>query len=146
MFDKMGVKIEAVNVGTPDFSTFSDYSLYGYCLGQFHVYVEKPMAKDFQWEVWNFDDGLSERHNVVTQWEIKGILGEFIFNSKHWKDAGYHQGVTGLLRTHETVRDVAWSLIQNDEIIHQGDLPKHFRWDTWLGTASPYGQNYNKIL
>ena len=45
MFDKMAGKIDAVSVGTPDFSHFPATML-AMSLG-IHVYVEKPMAHTF---------------------------------------------------------------------------------------------------
>ncbi|NCU04397.1 MAG: Gfo/Idh/MocA family oxidoreductase, partial [Chitinophagaceae bacterium] len=46
MFDKMGNQIEAVSIGTPDFSHFP-ITMMAINLGK-HVYVEKPMARTFQ--------------------------------------------------------------------------------------------------
>ena len=46
MFDKMGKEIDAVCIGTPDFSHFPATML-SMSLGK-HVYVEKPMAHTFK--------------------------------------------------------------------------------------------------
>ena len=45
MFDKMGKEIEAVCIGTPDFSHFP-IAMLAMSLGK-HVYVEKPLAHTF---------------------------------------------------------------------------------------------------
>jgi uncharacterized protein (DUF1501 family) len=45
MFDKLGKEIEAVSVGTPDFSHFP-ITMLAMSLGK-HVYVEKPMGHSF---------------------------------------------------------------------------------------------------
>jgi len=46
MFDEMGDKIDAVCVGTPDFSHFP-ITILAMSLG-IHVYVEKPLTRTFQ--------------------------------------------------------------------------------------------------
>jgi|TARA_R110002050_G_scaffold52943_1_gene120330 hypothetical protein len=138
MFDKMGDKIEAVNVGTPDFSHFP-ITMMAMSLG-IHVYVEKPMARTFN-EVELMMD-CAKRHNVVTQMGNQGHSGENYFQFKAWKEAGIIKDVTAITAHMNSRRrwhsfDPKMTKYPAKEV-----LPTTLDWDTWLGTASEH--DYNK--
>ena len=69
MFDKMGNQIEAVSIGTPDFSHFP-ITMMAISLGK-HVYVEKPMARTFN-EVELMMKAAAKNPKVVTQMGNQG--------------------------------------------------------------------------
>ena len=90
MFDKMGDKIEAVSVGTPDFSHFP-ITMLAMSQGK-HVYVEKPMARTFN-EV-ELMMACAKKHNVATQMGNQGHSEANYFQFKAWKEAGIIKDVT----------------------------------------------------
>lgn len=138
MFDKMGDEIEAISVGTPDFSHFP-ITMLAMSLGK-HVYVEKPMARTFQ-EVQLMMECAS-KHNVVTQMGNQGHSEANYFQFKAWKEAGIIKDVTaitahmnGRRRWHD------WDTKMSSYPASMA-LPKTMDWDTWLNTASHH--DYNK--
>ena len=82
MFDKMGSKIEAVSIGTPDFSHFP-ITMMAISLGK-HVYVEKPMARTFN-EVELMMKAAAKHPKVVTQMGNQGHSEANYFQFKAWK-------------------------------------------------------------
>jgi predicted dehydrogenase len=70
MFDKMGNQIEAISVGTPDFSHFP-ITMHAMAMGK-HVYVEKPMARTFQ-EIELMMAG-AKKYKVATQMGNQGTF------------------------------------------------------------------------
>jgi predicted dehydrogenase len=78
MFDKMGSEIDAVSIGTPDFSHFP-ITMLAMSLGK-HVYVEKPLARTFN-EVELMMAG-EKKYGVVTQLGNQGHSGENYFQFK----------------------------------------------------------------
>ena len=92
MFDKMGDKIEAVSVGTPDFSHFP-ITMLAMSLGK-HVYVEKPMARTFH-EI-DLMMAAAEKYEVATQMGNQGHSGANYFQFKAWKEAGIIKDVTAM--------------------------------------------------
>ncbi|WP_209331859.1 Gfo/Idh/MocA family protein [Lunatimonas salinarum] len=128
MFDKMGSQIDAVTVGTPDFSHFP-ITMHAMALGK-HVYVEKPMARTFQ-EVELMMEG-AKKYKVATQMGNQGHSEGNYFQFKAWKDAGIIQDVTamtahmnGKRRWHDwDVNMAAYPAGQQK--------PATMDWDTWL--------------
>ena len=132
MFDKMGDKIEAVSVGTPDFSHFP-ITMLAMSLG-IHVYVEKPMARTFQ-EVELMMEG-AKKHKVVTQMGNQGHSEANYFQFKAWKEAGIIKDVTAVTAHMNSRRrwhgfDPKMTKFPNGQ-----PIPKTLDWDTWLGTSS----------
>lgn len=131
MFDKMGDKIEAVSVGTPDFSHFP-ITMLAMSLGK-HVYVEKPMARTFN-EVELMMEG-AKKHNVATQMGNQGHSEANYFQFKAWTEAGIIKDVTAITAHMNGRRrwhgwDPAMTRYPNGE-----PIPKTLDWDTWLMTA-----------
>lgn len=93
MFDKMGSKIEAVSIGTPDFSHFP-ITMMAMGLG-IHVYVEKPMARTFN-EVELMMKAAEKYPKVVTQMGNQGHSEANYFQYKAWVDAGIIKDVTAI--------------------------------------------------
>jgi predicted dehydrogenase len=132
MFDKMGDKIEAVSVGTPDFSHFP-ITMLAMSLG-IHVYVEKPMARTFQ-EVELMMEG-AKKHKVVTQMGNQGHSEANYFQFKAWKEAGIIKDVTAVT-AHMNSRRRWHGFDPNMTKFPNGQpIPKTLDWDTWLGTSS----------
>ncbi|WP_348824078.1 Gfo/Idh/MocA family protein [Flavobacterium aestuarii] len=93
MFDKMSNQIEAVSIGTPDFSHFP-ITMMAIGLGK-HVYVEKPMARTFN-EVELMMKAAEKYPKVVTQMGNQGHSEENYFQFKAWKEAGVIKDVTAI--------------------------------------------------
>ncbi|MBI0400503.1 Gfo/Idh/MocA family protein [Cyclobacterium marinum] len=131
MFDKMGKDIEAVSVGTPDFSHFP-ITMLAMSMG-IHVYVEKPMARTFN-EVQLMMDG-AKKHNVVTQMGNQGHSEANYFQFKAWKEAGIIKDVTAMTaHMNGRRRWHGW----DPKIISfppKQPIPTTMDWDTWLGTS-----------
>ncbi len=92
MFDKMGDQIDAVSVGTPDFSHFP-ITMLAMSLGK-HVYVEKPMARTFN-EV-ELMIQAAAKYKVATQMGNQGHSEANYFQFKAWKEAGIIKDVTAV--------------------------------------------------
>ena len=138
MFDKMGDKIEAVSVGTPDFSHFP-ITMLAMSLG-IHVYVEKPMARTFN-EVELMMKG-AEKYNVQTQMGNQGHSGANYFQFKAWKDAGVIKDITAITAHMNSKRrwhgfDPSLTKFPTKQL-----KPSTLDWDTWLSAAEHH--DYNK--
>ena len=141
MFDKMGDKIEAVSVGTPDFSHFP-ITMLAMSLGK-HVYVEKPMARTFQ-EVELMMEG-AKKHNVATQMGNQGHSEANYFQFKAWTEAGIIKDVTAITaHMNGKRRWHGWD--PNMSHYPTGmPVPDTMDWDTWLNTAMwhDYDKDYH---
>lgn len=138
MFDKMGDQIDAVSVGTPDFSHFP-ITMLAMSLG-IHVYVEKPMARTFD-EVERMIQG-AKKYGVATQMGNQGHSEANYFQFKAWVDAGIIKDVTDVTAHMNSRRrwhswDPAMTQYPPAE-----PIPETMDWDTWLMTASHH--DYNK--
>ncbi|RKE46913.1 Gfo/Idh/MocA family oxidoreductase [Sphingobacterium detergens] len=91
MFDKMGSQIDAVSIGTPDFSHFA-ITMLALDLGK-HVYVEKPMARTFL-EVELMTNKARKNPKLITQMGNQGHSEANYFQFKAWKDAGIIKDIT----------------------------------------------------
>ncbi len=138
MFDKMGNQIEAVSVGTPDFSHFPIVML-AMSLGK-HVYVEKPMARTFQ-EVELMMKG-ANKYNVATQMGNQGHSEGNYFQFKAWKDAGIIKDVTSISAHMNSRR--RWHNFDPKMTQYPASepVPETLDWDSWLSTAQHH--NYQK--
>ena len=138
MFDKMSNKIDAVVIGTPDFSHFPATML-SMSLGK-HVYVEKPMAHTFN-EI-ELMMAAAKKHGVVTQMGNQGHSEANYFQFKAWKDAGIIKDVTAITAHMNNSR--RWhSFDSNMKTMPPAQpVPSTMNWDTWLGTEQFH--DYNK--
>jgi len=138
MFDKMASKIDAVSVGTPDFSHFPATML-AMSLGK-HVFVEKPMAHTFN-EVELMMRG-AKKYGVVTQMCNQGHSDPNYFQFKAWKEAGIIKDVTAITAHMNNSR--RWHKFDSNMKSMPGaePVPATLDWDTWLGTEQ--FRDYNK--
>jgi len=142
MFDKMGKDIEAVCVGTPDFSHFP-ITMLAMSLGK-HVYVEKPMAHSFkQIELMM---AAENKYKVACQMGNQGHSEANYFQFKAWTEAGIIKNVTKITtfmnnsrRWHDTPK-FAYSKLT--DYLPEEPIPNTLDWDCWLATALDH--KYNK--
>lgn len=139
MFDKMGDKIDAVSVGTPDHSHFP-ITMEAMAHGK-HVYVEKPLARTFN-EV-ELLMKAAKKYGVVTQMGNQGHSEANYFQFKAWKDAGIIKDVTAITAHMNSAR--RWHKwdprITN---MPKGEpVPSTLDWDTWLGVVRDHDYNHD---
>lgn len=138
MFDKMGDKIDAISVGTPDFSHFP-ITMLAMSLGK-HVYVEKPMARTFN-EV-ELMMACAKKHNVATQMGNQGHSEANYFQFKAWKEAGIIKDVTAVTaHMNNRRRWHSWDP-KMSQYPSGMPIPKTMDWDVWLNTA--WHHDYDK--
>lgn len=139
MFDKMGNQIEAVCIGTPDFSHFP-ITMMAINLGK-HVYVEKPMARTFN-EVELMMKAAKKHPKVVTQMGNQGHSEANYFQFKAWTDAGIIKDVTDITAHMNSPRrwhgwDPKITSFPPAELI-----PSTLDWNIWQ--MQTYGHQFNK--
>ena len=140
MFKKMPDQIDAVVIGTPDFSHFPATML-AMSLKK-HVYVEKPMGHTFN-EVELMMAG-AKKYGVVTQMGNQGHSEPNYFQFKAWKEAGIIKDVTAITAHMNNPRrwhnfDVNMKSMPGAE-----PVPSTLDWDEWLGTEQfiDYNKDY----
>jgi predicted dehydrogenase len=131
MFDKMGKDIDAVCVGTPDFSHFP-ITILAMSLGK-HVYVEKPLTRTF------YESELlmeaEQKYKVVTQMGNQGHSEANYFQFKAWVEAGIIEDVTKV-NAHMNGRRRWHGWDTSMKSFPDGQpLPETLDWDLWLNTA-----------
>ncbi|MFB0908183.1 MAG: Gfo/Idh/MocA family oxidoreductase, partial [Spirosomataceae bacterium] len=131
MFDKMGSQVDAVSVGTPDFSHFP-ITMLAMSLGK-HVYVEKPMARTFQ-EVEMMMAG-AKKYNVATQMGNQGHSEANYFQFKTWKEAGIIKDVTNITAHMNSRRRWHGFDPTMTQYPASQQIPASLDWSTWLMTA-----------
>ncbi|QBN17856.1 Gfo/Idh/MocA family oxidoreductase [Flavobacterium nackdongense] len=138
MFEKMSDKIDAVVIGTPDFSHFPATML-AMSLGK-HVYVEKPMAHTFN-EV-ELMMRAAKKYGVVTQMGNQGHSDPNYFQFKAWTEAGIIKDVTAITAHMNNPR--RWHKFDPKikSLPAAEPVPASLDWDTWLGTEQFH--DYNK--
>ncbi|MEX2512848.1 MAG: Gfo/Idh/MocA family oxidoreductase [Cyclobacteriaceae bacterium] len=141
MFDKMGKEIDAVSVGTPDFSHFP-ITMLAMSMGK-HVYVEKPMARTFQ-EVELMMQG-AKKHKVATQMGNQGHSEGNYFQFKAWKEAEIIKDVTEIT-AHMNGRRRWHGWDTNISKFPKGEpVPETLDWDTWLSAAEHHDYHHDFI-
>ena len=138
MFDKMGNQIEAITVGTPDFSHFP-ITMLAMSLGK-HVYVEKPMARTFN-EV-ELMMKAAEKYKVVTQMGNQGHSDGNYFQFKIWVEAGIIKDVTAITAHMNSARRWHGWDPKITKFPDGQPLPETLDWDTWLSAAQHH--DYHK--
>jgi len=138
MFDKMGNEIEAVSIGTPDFSHFP-ITMMAIGLGK-HVYVEKPMARTFN-EVELMIQATAKNSKVVTQMGNQGHSEANYFQFKAWSEAGIIKDVTKIVAHMNSARRWhGWDTnIKNFPPAEP--VPSTLDWELWQ--MQTFGHNYN---
>ncbi len=136
MFDKMGKDIEAVSVGTPDFSHFP-IAMLAMSLGK-HVYCEKPMGQSFH------QIGLmmaaEKKYKVAAQMGNQGHSEANYFQFKAWVDAGIIKNVSKITAHMNSAR--RWHGMTVSGFLAEQPVPSTLDWDCWLATAESH--KYNK--
>lgn len=137
MFDKMGNKIDAVSIGTPDHSHFP-LTMEAMAHGK-HVYVEKPLARTF------LENELlmkaAKKYGVVTQMGNQGHSEANYFQFKAWKDAGIIKDVTAITAHMNSPR--RWHKWDPKiKSMPAGEAaPSTLDWDTWLCAVKEHDYN-----
>ncbi len=135
MFDKMGKDIDAVSVGTPDFSHFP-IAMLAMSLGK-HVYCEKPMGHSFrQIELMM---AAEKKYKVAAQMGNQGHSEANYFQFKAWVDAGIIKNVTKITAYMNSKR--RWHGMKVDGLLPEEPMPATLDWDCWLATAQQHAYN-----
>lgn len=139
MFDKLGKQIDAVMVGTPDFSHFPNVML-AMKHGK-HVYVEKPMAHTFE-EV-ELMMAAEKKFKLACQMGNQGHSEANYFQFKAWTDAGIIKNVTKITAFMNGKR--RWHGMKVEEYLAKQEIPATLDWDRWLATAPQHEYNTGYI-
>jgi len=135
MFDKMGKEIDAVCVGTPDFSHFP-IAMLAMSLGK-HVYCEKPMGHSFrQIELMM---AAEKKYKVAAQMGNQGHSEANYFQFKAWTEAGIIKNVTKITAFMNNPR--RWHGMKVDGLLPEQPVPTSLDWDCWLATAEAHKYN-----
>lgn len=143
MFDKMGDKIEAVSIATPDHSHFP-ITMHAMKLG-IHVYVEKPLARTFM-ENELLIKAAKKYDKVVTQMGNQGHSEANYFQFKTWVEAGIIKDVTAITAHMNSPRrwhgwDPNISSYRSAE-----KIPETLDWELWqMAIAEHHGYNKDFI-
>ena len=136
MFDKMGNKIEAVSVSTPDFSHFP-IAMLAMSLGK-HVYCEKPMGQSFRQIALMMQ--AEKKYKVATQMGNQGHSEANYFQFKAWTEAGIIKNVTKITAYMNSSR--RWHGMKVSDYLPKQPIPPTLDWEDWLATAQFH--EYNK--
>jgi hypothetical protein len=138
MFDKMAKEIDAVCIGTPDFSHFP-IAMLAMSLGK-HVYVEKPMAHSFK-QV-DLMMAAEEKYKVSCQMGNQGHSEANYFQFKSWTEAGIIKDVTKITAFMNNPR--RWHGKTFTDFLPAQPVPDTMDWDGWIATARehPYNKGY----
>ncbi len=131
MFDQMEGSIDAVTVGTPDFSHFP-IAMQAMSLGK-HVYVEKPLTRTFQES--ELLMRAAKKYGVATQMGNQGHCQDNYYQFKTWVEKGLIRNVREITaHMNGGRRWHGW-----DPSVHSfpkgQPIPETMDWDTWLMTA-----------
>lgn len=139
MFDKVGNQIDAVSIGTPDFSHFA-ITMLALDLGK-HVYVEKPMARTFL-EVELMTDKARRNPKLATQMGNQGHSEANYFQFKAWKQAGIIKDVTRIdAHMNMPRRWHGWN-VNIKGFPAAETVPETLDWELWQ--MQTLGHDYNK--
>lgn len=136
MFDKMGKQIDAVCVGTPDFSHFP-IAMLAMSQGK-HVYCEKPMGQSFRQIALMME--AEKKYRVAAQMGNQGHSEGNYFQYKAWAEAGIIKNVTRIdafMNKHRR-----WHGMHVDGYLPAQPVPPTLDWLDWLSTAQEH--SYNK--
>src|SRR5688500_8433790 len=141
MFDKLRNLIEAVSIGTPDFSHFP-ITMMAIGLGK-HVYVEKPMARTFN-EVELMMKAAKKYPKVVTQMGNQGHSEANYFQFKSWVEAGIIKDVNAITAHMNSARRWHGWDTHITSFPQQQPVPSTLDWNIWQMQTN--GHEYNKAF
>ena len=139
MFDKMAKDIDAVCIGTPDFSHFP-IAMLAMSLGK-HVYVEKPMAHSFK-QV-DLMMAAEKKYKVACQMGNQGHSDKNFHQFKAWTEAGIIKDVTKITAFMNNPR--RWHGKSFIDFLPAQPVPETMDWDVWTATARehPFNKGYH---
>jgi predicted dehydrogenase len=137
LFDKLGNKIDAVTISTPDHMHFP-IAMTAMSLGK-HVYVEKPLAHTV-WETREMTR-LAKEKKVITQMGNQGHTHDGTRLLKEWVEAGVLGDVREVVSWtnrpfYPPWREPIGSFKLPDHSKFLPVVPKSLNWDAWLGVAA----------
>jgi predicted dehydrogenase len=132
MFDEMGDEIDAVGIATPDHSHFC-IAMHAMALGK-HVYVEKPLAHDFQ--QCELLMKMAEKSGVVTQMGNQGHSGPNYFQWKTYTEEGVIKNVNKIMAYMN--KDRRWYPWGDIQAYPDQPVPETMDWNVWLATAEEH--------
>ncbi len=135
MFDKMGNQIDAVCIGTPDFSHFA-IAMMAMSLGK-HVYCEKPMGQSFRQISLMME--AEKKYKVAAQMGNQGHSEANYFQFKAWTEAGIIKNVTKITAFMNGHR--RWHGMKVDGYLPEQPVPKTLDWPDWLSEAQLHAYN-----
>lgn len=135
MFDKMGKEIDAVCIGTPDFSHFP-IAMLAMSLGK-HVYVEKPLAHTFH-QI-DLMMAAEKKYKVAAQMGNQGHSDANFFQFKAWTEASIIKNVTKITAFMNNPR--RWHGKSYADFLPEQPIPATLDWDIWLCTAKHHAYN-----
>jgi len=131
MFEQMEGSIDAVTVGTPDFSHFP-IAMLAMSLGK-HVYVEKPLTRTFHES--ELLMRAAKKYGVATQMGNQGHCQDNYYQFKTWVEKGIIRDVREITAHMNGGRrwhgwDTSMTAFPKGQ-----PIPETLDWDTWLMTA-----------
>lgn len=135
MFDKMGSEIDAVCIGTPDFSHFP-IAMLSMSLGK-HIYCEKPMGHSYR-EI-ELMMAAEKKYNVAAQMGNQGHSDPAYFQFKTWVEEGVIKNVRQMTAFMNSAR--RWHGKKYDGYLPAQPVPDTLDWETWLATAEEHAYN-----
>ena len=135
MFDKMGKGIDAVCIGTPDFSHFP-IAMLAMSQGK-HVYCEKPMGQSFRQIALMME--AEKKYKVAAQMGNQGHSEANYFQFKAWTEAGVIRNVTRIdafMNKHRR-----WHGMHVEGYLPAESIPQTLDWPDWLSTAQEHAYN-----
>lgn len=138
MFDAMGGRIDAVSIGTPDFSHFP-IAMLAMSEGK-HVYCEKPMGQSFR-EI-ELMMAAERKYKVAAQMGNQGHSEANYFQFKSWVDAGIIKNVRAITAHMNNPR--RWHGMKVSGYLPRQQIPATLDWNGWTATGQfhEYNQGY----
>ena len=136
LIDKMGDKVDAVGVSTPDHNHFPAAMLA--MKRKKHVYVQKPLT----WSVWEARQlrEIAAKHGLKTQMGNQGSASDGLRKGVEWIQAGV---IGPVKEIHVWTNRPVWPQAPGiKERPPEKPVPKGVNWETWIGPAPmrPYAE------
>ncbi|WAC49178.1 Gfo/Idh/MocA family oxidoreductase [Asticcacaulis sp. SL142] len=140
MFDKMGKDIEAVSIGTPDFSHFP-IAMQSMAMGK-HIFCEKPMGHSFHQVQLMME--AEKKYKVAAQMGNQGHSGQGYFQFEAWTKAGIIKNVTKITTFMNSPR--RWHGKSFPGYLPEQPIPAGLDYDSWLSSAMPHPYNKGYMI